>query len=80
IRNLAGFAVYADKPTGDKVKRADPYSVQVNNNNVYLLRGQWNKDFIDEHTFFPYSTYKDQVDAASGAFAKLTKAKEVVIW
>jgi predicted phage terminase large subunit-like protein len=80
IRNLAGFSVYADRVTGDKVKRADPYSVQVNNGNIQLLRGHWNEKFIDEHEFFPYSTYKDQVDATSGAFAKLARNREVVIW
>jgi len=77
IRNLAGFSNYADRPTGDKVFRADPYSVQVNNGNVSLLRGDWNHDFIEEHRFFPFGTYKDQVDAAAGAFTKLTKKREV---
>jgi len=77
IRNLAGFSCYAERPTGDKVFRADPYSVQVNNGNVLLLRGVWNRDFMEEHRFFPYSTYKDQVDAASGAFNKLTSVRRV---
>lgn len=71
IRNLAGFVVYAERPSGDKIFRADPYSVQVNNRNVKLLSGGWNDAFIDEHRFFPFSQYKDQVDAASGAFNKL---------
>lgn len=71
IRNLSGFNVQADRPTGDKIYRADPYSVQVNNGNILLLKGEWNQEFIEEHRFFPYGTYKDQVDAASGAFNKL---------
>ena len=75
IRNLAGFTVYAERPTGDKVFRADPYSVQVNNGNFQILYGKWNHDFIEEHRFFPYSTYKDQVDAAGGAFSKLVAKK-----
>lgn len=77
IRNLAGFSVYAERPTGDKVFRADPYSVQVNNGNVSLLAGAWNREFIEEHRFFPFSTYKDQVDASSGAFGKLVTKKVV---
>jgi phage terminase large subunit-like protein len=77
VRNLAGFANYADRPTGDKVFRADPYSVQVNNGNVMLLRGEWNQAFIEEHRFFPYGTHKDQVDAAAGACAKLAAKKMV---
>ncbi len=74
-RNLAGFVAKADRPTGDKVSRADPYSVQVNEGNVLLLRGAWNRDFIEEHGYFPFSTHKDQVDAASGAFSKLAVKK-----
>lgn len=70
-RNLAGFSCFKERPTGDKGFRADPYSVQVNNGNVRLLHGDWNYEFIEEHRNFPFSTYKDQVDAASGAFNKL---------
>lgn len=80
IKGLAGFSVYADRPTGDKVYRADPYSVQVNNGNIYLLRGNWNTDFIEEHRHFPFSTYKDQVDAAAGAFNKLVGKKEAKVY
>ena len=75
VRNLAGFVNYPDRPTGDKVFRADPYAVQVNNGNVLLVRADWNHDFIEEHRYFPYSTYKDQVDAAAGAFNKLANRK-----
>lgn len=71
VRNLGGFSVYTERPTGDKVYRADPFSVQVNNHNVQLLIGAWHREFIDELRFFPHSTHKDQVDAASGAFSHL---------
>jgi predicted phage terminase large subunit-like protein len=78
IRNLDGFTTRADKPTGsqgNKEKRADPYSVQVNNGAFQLLLGDWNYAFIEEHRFFPYSTYKDQCDASSGAYNKLVGKK-----
>jgi predicted phage terminase large subunit-like protein len=75
IRNLPGFVCKAEKPTGDKGFRADPLSVQVNVGSVLLLRGDWNHDFIEEFRFFPFSTYKDQVDAASGGFTKLLGKK-----
>ena len=39
IPNLDGFKAYAERPVGDKIYRADPYSVQVNNGNVILLKG-----------------------------------------
>ena len=73
IRMLAGFKVVKERPQGDKIFRADPFSVQVNNSNVKMLRGSWNKDFINEFKHFPLSRFKDQVDAASMAFAKLNK-------
>ena len=76
ITNLVGFSVQADRPTGDKVFRADPFSVQVNEGNVWLVRGEWNYDYIEEFRHFPFSTYKDQVDASSGAFTKLTRKKQ----
>jgi predicted phage terminase large subunit-like protein len=75
VRNLAGYRVYKDRPTGKKEDRADPFSVQVNEGNVRLLVGEWNYEYIQEHRFFPYSTYKDQVDASSGAFNRLVTKK-----
>ena len=76
IRNLSGFACYADRPTGDKIRRADPYSVQVNIANISLMRADWNNEYKKELAVFPFGTYKDQVDASSGAF-NLLAAKKV---
>ncbi len=73
--NLAGFVVRADRPVGDKIYRADPYSVQVNDGNVSLLRAPWNETFVGEHKLFPLSRFKDQVDSAAGAFSKLVSKK-----
>lgn len=80
IRNLAGFMISAEKPSGDKEKRADPLSVQVNNGNILLSATDWNREFIEEFALFPNSTYKDQVDATSGAFNFLVKKKDVKRW
>lgn len=80
VRNLAGFIVEKDLPKGDKEFRADPFSVQVNYGNVSLLYGEWNNEFIEEYRFFPFSKYKDQVDAGSACFAKLTAKKKVNVW
>ena len=68
VRRLAGFRIRVDRPTGDKAWRADPFSSQVNGHNVSIARADWNNIFLEELRFFPASTYKDQVDAASGAF------------
>ena len=73
IRNLAGFRCYADRPTGDKVLRADTFAVQLNAGNVAMLRADWNSEYKRELEFFPYGKYKDQVDASSGAFNILLK-------
>ncbi len=77
IRNLAGFHIEAERPTGNKEFRADPFSVQVNNGNVMLRVASWNKEFLNEYEMFPNSTYKDQVDAGSAGFNYLRKKKEV---
>ena len=37
--------------------------------------GDQSTEFVEELRFFPYSTYKDQVDAASGAFSHLTQKR-----
>jgi predicted phage terminase large subunit-like protein len=78
IRNLAGFVVRANRPSGDKAMRADPFSSQVNGGNVMLKTGEWNKAYIDELRYFPASRYKDQVDASSGAFSLLNQRQVVI--
>lgn len=72
IKNLIGFVAKAENVTGSKVVRAEPFAAYVEAGNVSMLRGAWNKDFLDEMRLFPNGKYKDQVDAASGAFNKLT--------
>jgi predicted phage terminase large subunit-like protein len=72
-RGLAGYSVWADKVTGDKVLRAEPLAAQAAAGNVRIVRGAWNAAFLDEASGFPRSKYKDQIDAASGAFTMLSK-------
>jgi predicted phage terminase large subunit-like protein len=71
VRNLAGYSVTVDRVTGDKATRAEPFAVQMAAGNIKLARGDWNKDFIDELKTFPVGKFKDQVDAAAGAFNAL---------
>ena len=75
VRNLRGWRVFTERPTGDKGQRAGPFSSQVNGGNVYMKKALWNKAYLDELAFFSIlnSKYKDQVDASSGAFARLTR-------
>ena len=72
IRALAGFLVYADRVTGSKEVRAQPFAAQVQAGNVWLLAGTWQAAFLDELESFPSGKWKDQVDAAAGAFTRLT--------
>lgn len=71
IRNLMGYNIQAERATGDKAVRAEPYAVQVDAGNVRLVKGEWNADFIAEHKTFPRGKFKDQIDAASGGFNKV---------
>lgn len=73
ITQLAGWNVRADPETGDKFTRAEPFSAQCEGGNVYLVEGDWNSDYLDELCLFPGGTWKDQVDASSGAFGRLVK-------
>jgi predicted phage terminase large subunit-like protein len=77
VRNLAGFHVRVDRPVGAKELRADPLAVQVNEGNVRMVKGDWNKEYLEELKYFPHSKYKDQVDASSGAFNMLVPRKTV---
>ena len=81
VRNLAGFTVMVDKVIGDKLTRANPYAAQCYVGNVRVLVGPWTDAYIDElHNFDPHtSCFKDQVDASSGAFNKLTAGGELIL-
>jgi phage terminase large subunit-like protein len=43
-----------------------------------MVVGEWNRAYLNELQFFPYSTYKDQVDASSGAFLIVARARTFV--
>jgi len=72
-RKLAGYNVRSSLETGSKEFRAGALSAQVEAGNVKLVRGTWNRVFIDEAALFPNSDYSDQVDASSRAFHRLMR-------
>lgn len=72
-RRLAGYVVYADRPTGDKVLRAEPVAAQAAGGNVRMVAAPWNGRFLDIITAFPLGAVRDPVDALSGGFARLVK-------
>jgi predicted phage terminase large subunit-like protein len=69
---LLGFTVGVEHPTGDKYTRALPMSSAAQAGNIKLVRGKWNKDFVDElEQAGPDEKlydHDDQWDAASSAF------------
>lgn len=73
ITMLSGFNVKAETVSGDKITRAQPFAAQVNVGNVKMLRGDWNKPFIEELRNFPNGKHDDQVDAASDAFDEVNE-------
>jgi len=44
--------------------------------NVRLVSGDWNRAYLDEMEGFPHGKHDDQVDASSGAHAKLVGTPE----
>jgi predicted phage terminase large subunit-like protein len=73
VAMLAGYVARAEPETGEKAIRAEPFAAQCEAGNVSLVRGDWNESYLDELCVFPAGTFKDQVDASSGAFGRLAK-------
>lgn len=78
IRLLAGYSVHADRVTGSKQVRAEPFAAQAEAGNVVLVKGYWNALFLDELMTFPNGAHDDQVDASVGAFLALTRNFSIV--
>ncbi len=79
-RCLAGYRVSSSTESGDKVRRAEPLAAQVNVGNALLVRGAWNRDFIEELRMFPNGSHDDQVDAASRAFSRFVMPNNMGIF
>ena len=80
IRNLSQWVIRADRVTGDKETRAEPYSTQLEHGNISVLAASWTLEFIREHEKAPVGKYKDQWDAAAGAFNKLASMPTIGVW
>ena len=71
MKVLHGFTAHFSPESGSKEQRAEPLAAQTEAGNVYLVRASWNDEFLHEATTFPHSAFKDQIDAASRAYAAL---------
>lgn len=75
---LQGLNVRVDKKRSSKITAALPLSAQVEQGNVYLIKGDWNEDFLTEmENFCPDCAHDDQVDSTTGAYNMLTSKKKV---
>lgn len=71
-RLLAGYIVHHHRPVGSKDVRLEPLAAQFEAGNVKLVHGKWNEEFINEMLgVLAGGKYRDQGDAAAGAFAWL---------
>lgn len=77
-RKLRGYIVRAYPSTKDKVTRAGAASAAAENGTIVLLRGAWNKRFLDELEGFPDATHDDMVDAFAGAFNAISGKTDVL--
>jgi len=68
------------KVSGPKEVRANPLSAQAEAGNVWLLRGAWIQDWLDEAEAFPGGAHDDQVDAASGAYSEVAGYEPVAVY
>ena len=68
---LAGWRVISSPESGAKATRAMPVASQANAGNLSLLRGAWNRDFLEDLQDFPAGSKDDQVDALGRAFGML---------
>lgn len=69
---LPEFRVVAVPSNDGKLSRAQPLLAAAEAGKVYLVRGQWNKDFVKEFGDFPNGDYDDQVDTAAIGYVKLS--------
>ena len=65
---LRGYTLSKKAPRGDKYTRAQPFATRVNAGKVKLVKGAWNRAYLDELASFPMGANDDQVDASSGAY------------
>lgn len=73
-KNLAGYIIRHSKPSKRKIVRWGPVATQADAGNLYLVRGHWNKEFLDILENLSEDTedaHDDEADALAGAFELL---------
>jgi len=69
-RMLAGFRLYAHRPTGPKPVRWGPHASQAEGGTVAVVAGRWTGEYLDElcSATLEETPPVDQCDATAGAF------------
>ncbi len=68
---LPSFDVRGVRATGSKETRVAPVAARAEAGHLWIARGSWNTEFLDEVVAFPSAAHDDQVDALAGAFEAL---------
>lgn len=72
-KELPGWTVRGHKPEGDKIVRADIWFAEACENEnhpvrqFWMVKGEWNEDFLKQLSSFPNARHDDKVDSVSGA-------------
>ena len=74
-RALVGFNFRGRRASGAKEDNWEPFAIQCEYGNVYLLRASWNKEWLNEMCNVPFAKHDDQADSAAGGFNELTKKR-----
>jgi predicted phage terminase large subunit-like protein len=81
---LSGYYVQVENPTGDKYTRALPMSSAAQAENIKLVSGRWNRDFLEElEQAGPVPRaydHDDQWDAGASAFNYLASHHSQIAW
>lgn len=72
---LQEFDFRGERSTGSKETRVGPVVARAEAGDVWICRGAWNTEFLDELIAFPLAGHDDQVDALSGAYAHVARAR-----
>lgn len=73
VKLLNGYRASTEPISGDKEVRAGPYASQAQIGNVKLVRGAWNRPYLEQLRQFPRGKHDDDVDASSTAFNRLAR-------
>lgn len=75
-KRLVNVPIIAVPTEKDKVARARPLQTRAKAGKVFLVKGAWNRDFINEALSFPKGRHDDQIDSASGGLRMIADGQQ----